>query len=107
MNWKTPMKKIYTHENVVVLHSVKNILALNNIESFVKNEHTIPNGARHGIENMFLELWIINDQDFTEASSIIETQLNNPEPTEPWVCDKCAEENDGSFDFCWKCQTAK
>lgn len=101
------MKKIYTDESVVVLHSAKNILALNSIESFVKNEHTIPNGARHGIQNMFLELWIINDQDFAKASSIIEEQLTDPAPTKPWVCNKCTEENDGSFDFCWKCQTEK
>jgi|TARA_B110000967_G_C18339188_1_gene295793 hypothetical protein len=99
------MQKIYTDENVVVLHSAKNILALNGIESFVKNEHTIPNGARHGIQNMFLELWIINDQDFAKASSIIEEQLTKAAPIESWVCSKCAEENDGSFDFCWKCQT--
>jgi hypothetical protein len=101
------MKKIYTHENVAVLHSAKNILALDDIESFVKNEHTIANGARHGIENMFLQLWIINDQDFAKASTIIEEQLTNPKPTEPWACHKCDEENDGSFDFCWKCQTKK
>ncbi|MFT4816644.1 MAG: hypothetical protein ACI80L_001863 [Pseudohongiellaceae bacterium] len=101
------MQKVYTDENVVVLHSAKNILALNGIESFVKNEHTIPNGARHGIQNMFLELWIINDQDFVKASSIIEERLTNAAPKEPWVCSKCTEENDGSFDFCWKCQTEK
>lgn len=100
------MKKIYTDENVVVLHSAKNILALNNIESFVKNEHTI-NGARHSMQTLFLELWITNDQDFAKASTIIEEQLTNAEPSEPWVCGKCAEENDGSFDFCWKCQTEK
>ena len=93
------MKKIYTHENVAVLHSAKNILALDDIESFVKNEHTIANGAR--------QLWIINDQDFAKASTIIEEQLTNPKPTEPWACHKCDEENDGSFDFCWKCQTEK
>ena len=68
------MRQIYTHENIMVLHSAKNILALNGIEAFVKNEHTLPNGARHGIDNIFLELWIINDQDFAKASSIIEEQ---------------------------------
>jgi putative signal transducing protein len=101
------MKQIYTHENIMVLHSVKNILALNDIEAFVKNEHTIPNGARHGIDNIFLELWIVNDQDFTKASSIIEEQLTNPEPSENWTCTKCNEDNDGSFELCWKCQTEK
>ena len=101
------MKKIYTHENIMVLHSAKNILALNNIESFVKNEHTLPNGGRHGIDNIFLELWITNDDNFTEAASIIESQLNNPEPRADWICPECNEENDGSFDLCWKCQTEK
>ncbi|MEX0963525.1 MAG: DUF2007 domain-containing protein [Pseudohongiellaceae bacterium] len=98
------MKHVYTHDNITVLHSAKNILALNEIESFVKNEHAIPNGARHGIENTFLELWITNDQDFDKACSIIDEQLVNPEPKPAWVCTDCGEENDGSFDFCWKCQ---
>ena len=22
-----------------------------------------------------------------------------------WICEKCKEENEGSFDSCWKCQT--
>ena len=99
------MKLIYTHDNIVALHSAKNILALNSIESFVKNEYTIPNGARHGIENTFLELWITNDQDFSKATSIIEDQLIGPEPKKPWTCSKCDEPNDGSFDFCWRCQS--
>lgn len=99
------MKHIYTHDNIAVLHSAKNILAMNDIESFVKNEHTIPNGARHGIENTFLELWITNDNDFAEASTIIESQLRNPEPKPSWKCASCDEENDGSFDFCWSCQS--
>lgn len=101
------MKCIYTHENVVVLHSVKNILALNNIESFVKNEHSIPIGARHGINNIFLELWILNDQDFEKASAIIDREVNNPEVKASWTCSVCGEANEGSFEICWKCQSAK
>ncbi|GJM14365.1 MAG: hypothetical protein DHS20C12_27680 [Pseudohongiella sp.] len=101
------MKHIYTHDNIAVLHSAKNILALNGIESFVKNEHTAPVGARHGIENTFLELWINNDQDFEKASKLIGEQVDNPKPKAPWTCTECAEENDGSFDFCWKCQAEK
>ena len=101
------MKQIYTHENIMILHSAKNILALNGIESFVKNEHTLPTGARHSIDNIFLELWIVNDQDFAKASSIIAEQLTNLEAAENWTCSKCNEENDGSFDLCWKCQTER
>jgi ribosomal protein L40E len=99
------MKCIYTHDNIIVLHSVKNLLALNNIESFVKNEHTIPAGARHGISNIFHELWIVSDQDYEKASLIIETEVLNPSLLDSWVCSKCNEENDGSFEVCWKCQS--
>lgn len=99
------MKHVYTHDNIAVLHSAKNILTLNGIDSFVKNEHSIPNGARYGIENTFLELWISNDQDFDKAASIIERELLNPETKPKWSCANCSEENDGSFDFCWNCRS--
>lgn len=101
------MKLIYTHDNIMVLNSAKNILALNDVESFVKNEHVIPNGARHGINNIFHELWINHDKDYAKASTIIETEVENPEPKSPWLCTKCSEENDGSFEVCWQCQTAQ
>jgi len=98
------MKLIYTHENILVLHSAKNILALNGIESFVKDEHTIPNGARLGITNIFLELWVSHDEDYTKASEIIDKEVQNPAPRQSWVCAECNEENDGSFELCWNCQ---
>ncbi len=100
------MKQIYTSESIVLLHSVKNFLALNEIESFIKNEHNIPNSARHGIENVFLELWLLNDQDFDKAQAILERQVNKLAPKPEWTCTRCDEPNDGSFDFCWNCQGA-
>lgn len=101
------MKRIYTHDNILVLHSVKNVLALNHIDSFVKNEHAIPAGARHGISNIFHELWIFNDQDYEKASTVIANAIENPEPGSSWVCSNCSEENEGSFEICWRCQSAR
>ena len=100
------MKRIYTDDNIVVLHSIKNVLALNDIESFVKNEHTIPAGPSHGINNIFHELWILNDQDYEKASKVIETEIQNPVSKADWICSNCSDENDGSFEVCWKCQNA-
>ena len=99
------MKHIYTHDNILVLHSVKNLLTLNSIESFVRNEHTIPVGAQHGISNIFHELWIVNDQDYQKAVSTIDTEIENPTQKAPWLCAQCNEENDGSFEICWQCQS--
>ena len=99
------MKHIYTHDNVLVLHSVKNLLAINGIGSFVKNEHTIPVGARHGISNIFHELWILNDQDYQRALDIIDIEIENTPHKAPWICGQCHEENAGSFQVCWQCQS--
>lgn len=98
------MRKVFTHENVAVLHSARNVLGLSGIESFVKNEHLFTQGARHGIENIFLELWIYNDADYDRAVAIIEDEVVNPEPKGTWICAGCNEENDGSFEVCWNCQ---
>ena len=98
------MKHIYTHDNIVVLHSVKNLLALNDIDAFVKNEQTAPVGAQHGIGNTFHELWILNDQEYAAAKALIAREIENPAPKAEWVCDTCNEENEGSFEICWRCQ---
>lgn len=99
------MKLVFTHESILQLHSVKNYLALNGIDSFVKNEHSIPNGARHGIENTFLELWIPNDHELDRAEALIAAQFVGQESKSEWTCAKCHESNDGSFEFCWNCQS--
>ena len=101
------MKLIYKHDNIAVLHSARNILALNGVESFVRDEHGTSMSARFGISNIFHELWLEHDQDFEKASTIIENEIENPATKASWVCVKCSEENDGNFDLCWKCQHEK
>lgn len=101
------MKHVYTHDNVVVLNSAKNILAQHNIDSFIKNEDISQLNAQHGINNAFGELWVFKDLDFALASEIIDKEIENPIDAPPWVCNKCEEQNEGSFELCWKCQTEK
>lgn len=98
------MRLIYKHDNVAILHSAKNILEINGIEAFVKNEHSSTSGARFGISNMFMELWLNHDEDFEKANTILERDMNNQVDAKPWVCGNCKEENDGAFEVCWKCQ---
>ncbi|PCJ44016.1 MAG: hypothetical protein COA99_07410 [Moraxellaceae bacterium] len=98
------MKLIYRNSNRAFIYSAKNVLALSSIECFLKNEHSNTSGGELGIANMFLELWILKDEDFVKASEIIDTQFENPVIKAPWVCAECKEENDGSFEFCWQCQ---
>jgi hypothetical protein len=31
---------------------------------------------------------------------------DDAEATEPWICRRCGEENEASFEACWNCQAA-
>ena len=89
---------------MAVLSHAKNILALNDIDSFIKGEHSASMGARFGISNIFHELWLSDDADYDRALAIIEKKIELPLKKSPWVCENCNEENDGSFELCWNCE---
>jgi hypothetical protein len=86
------------------VYSVKNVLELNEIQSQVKNEYTHTIGGGLGLANTLAELWLLHDEDYDRAKAVIETQILHPPPLSPWICDKCGEMNEGSFQVCWKCQ---
>ena len=100
------MKLVYKDENMTIVHSVKNILELNDIDCVLKNEHSHTMGAEFGLSDTLLELWLSNDDDYEKASSLIDSQVLNPPTKSSWVCGKCGEENEGSFEICWKCQNS-
>ena len=101
----TETRLIYTHANMAILHSVKNILELNDIKAFVKNEHCFVMGAEFGINNTSLQLCLCDGNDRERALQIIKEQVEEPPERPAWICSKCQEKNEGSFEICWQCQT--
>jgi hypothetical protein len=101
------MKLAYKHENRAILHSAKNVLESYGIDCHIKNDHGNTMGGEFGIANTLLELWVMNDSELTKANDILEREVINPEFKPTWTCPSCKEDNEGSFDFCWNCQTEK
>ncbi len=99
------MRLIYQHENRGLVYSVKNILAMHDIDCHVKNDFGNTMGAEFGIGNTLLELWLAHDEDYEQAKAIIQNQLEKPQENKPWLCKNCGEENTGQFAICWNCQT--
>jgi len=97
------MKLVYTHENMSLVHSAKNILEMNGIDCLLKNEHGNTMGAEFGITNL-AEVWVLDSGNYEKAKAIIEEKIVNVSDKSSWVCGECNEENDGSFEICWKCQ---
>lgn len=100
------MSLVYRHENNLMVHSAKNILEVNGIDCFLKNEHGNTMGREFGMSNL-LELWVSDNKDYDKAMSLIESEVNNPVEKNAWNCKSCHEENEGTFEICWKCQSNK
>lgn len=99
------MRLVYQHENRGLVYSVRNILAMNDIDCHVKNDHSNTMGAEFGIGNIQLELWVMNDSEYTRAREIIDAHLQEPENAEDWTCSNCGETNAAQFGLCWNCQS--
>lgn len=100
------MQKVYSHENLAMVQTAKGLLEQDGIQSFLKNEYHAA-GGHVGFEMIPVELWVHNSTDAVRAIDILQDQfrLDGDEPA--WLCDKCAEENAGSFETCWKCQAER
>ena len=97
------MKLVYSNENLFLVQNVKNLIAAQEIDTFLKNEFA--QGALGEISafDCWPEVWIINDSDFECAVEIVKS-LQSRHNAVDWICKNCSEKNDPSFEICWNCQ---
>ena len=100
------MKKIYTHENRFLVHNAKNLVAQQGIEVMLKNEFAGGGLGELAAFDTWLELWVMNDDDYSRACEIIDSALSAKD-TAPWQCPACDETNDASFEVCCQCGADK
>ena len=99
------MRKVFTHENRLIVFHMRNLLQEQGIASQLRNEF-----AGGGVGDLspfetWPELWV-GDEDFNQASSIIEMNDSGDSRGGRWVCPKCGEVNDRQFRLCWRCSSA-
>ena len=100
------MKLIYTHENGFLVNNIRNLLEQASIQVIVKNEFASGGAGDLSPFDTWPELWLINENDFEKATQVINSSISKP-CSKDWVCEKCGEPNDTSFDFCWRCNTSR
>jgi hypothetical protein len=100
------MKLIYSNENQFLVNNAKNIIENNNIEVTLKNEFASGAAGVLAPIDTWVELWIINDADEDQAKDILLKSLKK-QSQDDWLCQRCQEKNDASFDVCWQCQNEK
>ncbi|MCR9185694.1 MAG: DUF2007 domain-containing protein [Halieaceae bacterium] len=96
------MRLLYSNENRLIVANFRNIVESAGIEVTLKNEFAA--GGMGGLPplEVWPELWVVNDADYERAKTLIESSLG-AKSTVPWRCTNCGEDNDPSFEACWKC----
>lgn len=100
------MKLIYTNENRFIVNNIKNIINNSGIETIFKNEFIAGAAGDLSPFDTWLEIWVVNDNDYTQSVNLISAlEKNNLQNS--WVCVQCHEENPATFETCWHCQQEK
>ena len=96
------MKKVFTHENRMIVFNMKNLLEGEGIDSFVINEFASGGAGDLATFDTWPELWIEDDARIQQAEQILQDVFSSGE-TGSWVCRGCQESNEAAFQICWNC----
>lgn len=98
------MQKVFSHESLVLVSHVRNLLDAAGINTVIKNEQL--SGALGEIPYLetWPELWVGSQADATRARALIAEGLADAPSAPSWTCSQCGEMNEGQFAVCWQCQ---
>ena len=93
---------VYTSENRLLVGHARGLLEAQGIEVLMRNEFAAGATGEVPVFETWPELWVVNDRDYDRACGIIADAFRDSAAA-PWHCQRCGEENDASFEFCWNC----
>ncbi len=96
------MKKVFTHENRMIVFNMKNLLQAEGIATIVVNEFAAGGAGDLPAFDTWPELWVEDDARFTQAQDLLRSILDDSSG-QSWFCRGCQEENDAAFKICWNC----
>lgn len=98
------MELVYSHDQLLMVNHVRNLLNTAYIESELRNEFLGSGAGDLAPLDTWPELWV-STEDVEKAKAIIADMEDNS--TLVWYCKGCDEENPAAFDICWQCEKVK
>ncbi len=96
------MKKLYTHENRMIIFNLKNVLEGEGIQAVVMNEYSSGGAGDLATFDTWPEIWVENESQFERAEALLNQIVFNTSD-DFWYCRGCQEKNDVAFKLCWNC----
>lgn len=100
------MTRVYSSLNAALVHNLKNVLESCHITCEVRGEYRRAAMGQVPITESWVELWVVDDDRFEEAQSII-TEGEAQHGGRSWKCHACGELIEGQFDQCWHCGASR
>lgn len=97
------MIRVFSHDNAMVVHNVKNILENNGIACELKNQFGGSAAGEVPPIEVWPEIWI-KEAYLEQAVSLIEEVMHGASDKTHWACPHCGEENPPAFEICWSCE---
>ncbi len=102
------MKKVTSADSLVTINHYRNLLESEGISAFLKNEHLASIVGEMPFQEVWPQLWVVNDLDYDRALQLIDSdKVTDESPSTPWRCRNCGTENEGQFSACWQCSEAQ
>jgi hypothetical protein len=106
------MIQVFSSPDLSDAYAVKDLLEEHGIAAHVFNENVsrMPGAFFRATPDVWPSVHIADDNRLREAKVLIQTFEKNQQAEAgssakrpSWKCPKCKEENDASFEVCWKC----
>ena len=97
------MIKVYSHENIVQVHHIKNLLESNGIECAIKNEAITSLAGEVPMTECWPQVWLNDDNEKQRSLDLIFNYQEQDQNKENWTCTSCKENIESEFDICWNC----
>ncbi|MFC3151693.1 DUF2007 domain-containing protein [Litoribrevibacter euphylliae] len=95
------MIKVFTNPNGFIVANIRNLLALEGIQTEIRNEFAVGATGELAYVDVWPELWVA-DWCEEKARQLI-SAFGSEEISGVWCCCSCREENEAAFDLCWQC----
>lgn len=97
------MVLVFTHVNPMLVQYAAQWLQQNGIDVELRNEFVTSVMGSGAPCDAWPEVWV-DEVDEARAQDVLQRMTSEAEG-EAWICTVCGEQNDASFESCWKCQS--
>lgn len=96
------MKRVFAHDNIMIVYNIKNILQRAGLSCEVRNDMVSSAAGEVPPIEVWPEIRVAED-DADQAEVLIDRALHGDPSETSWFCEHCSEENAPAFETCWKC----